>query len=452
MKPLRGTILLLAVASIASLVFFRAFKSDRVVVENPTYPTSHGSYAGPLLPDKDCSDRIRNAQSFVQEKEREALESHSFNLATLRGACAALKANTAVFPTNIECAPLLNAAMVLSRYDFDPKAYTRDLFKHTGVKPAPEDFDKMSVSTPEIKEITMNGETYRIIHAPTFSGFCTGHPFEDTSLEVGDLVRDLDEYVLVLKKNGEHFVPIWGFYSPTSHVTDVVAKDINNDGRTEILLGLGVGGNCWSCYTTMVLSFRGSTVKNLTAAINRVENLTFHYDEDSKDSDFVDLNHDGIDEIKVLDSRFEFGFGLDHASSPGSLKIFKWTGKQYEDRSTQFRDYYLQRVKENEAILAPAMKRCDNPHLGLDLSGLEITDVIYSYKESIISEYLDYENMGMKSAGWQRLQKQMQCVADLASNDPDSNWHGVGKDYVSLLRGLRKMYTNFGTIVGTPDP
>lgn len=116
-------------------------------------------------------------------------------------------------------------------------------------------------------------------------------------------------------------------------------SDINNDGYHEVVVNIGTAGNCWSCMRKEIIQLIDGVAVNLTEKINdfnkgaviTVEDLDDNYSEK---------------ELIFRESKWEFAFGLCHACSYRTLRIYKWDGDSYQDESISYPSFYEKELSE----------------------------------------------------------------------------------------------------------
>lgn len=191
-------------------------------------------------------------------------------------------------------------------------------------------------------------------------------------------------------------------------------KDINQDGHIELTVSSGTGGNCWTCLYYQLLQIKNGTVIDLTKELNK--------QGVSVVSELTDFNNDGIFELEVLDARWEFFWDLCHACSPGSRRIYVWEKDKFIDRSSDFKDYYLDRINTIKSNVKKDM-------VNKDMSAA--TSLMYVYGGAI-SALINYETIGLKDAGW-----------DYFWDTTDTkNWPDLPGGWIEKYENLRNFLKN----------
>ncbi|MCH7604680.1 hypothetical protein IID24_01700 [Patescibacteria group bacterium] len=157
--------------------------------------------------------------------------------------------------------------------------------------------------------------------------------------------------------------------------------DIDNNNSEEIILHISSGGNCWSCSSIQVFQFKQDDLEEISISAEdffvpkRVE----------------DINEDGTSEVVALLTRWEFAFGLCHACSPGTSRVYKWENGKYIKASEEFPEFYEKEIKRSEDRLET------EPN-----SSFLIGD--------IISILLNRIEMGKSEGAWQQFQERINAV------------------------------------------
>lgn len=156
------------------------------------------------------------------------------------------------------------------------------------------------------------------------------------------------------------------------------SKDINHDGRDDIVLSTYSGGNCFCCEQIEIYNIKNNKMLKL---FQRKFGCI---------KDIVDLNHDGSYELIFLDDRFA---GLDHlcrACSPIVYYVYTWKGQGYRRASQKFKSFY-----EKEIIDLKTKVKAYFIHKRY-LRGNDPGDY---YLGNVISLLLNYAVMGDKENG-----------------------------------------------------
>ena len=164
-----------------------------------------------------------------------------------------------------------------------------------------------------------------------------------------------------------------------ANVLDI--EDINHDGYEEVIVMMGTGGNCWACTRREILQLKDGGVVNLTENINDLDAgaVVGVMELDGDDSE---------KELEFLESEWEFAFGLCHACSPYTIRIYKWDGDSYVDDSRSYPGIY-------EEQLSKAMQDWNEWECGTPNSGASDSCLSAALQVLLASDML-----GRRDEGW----------------------------------------------------
>ena len=157
----------------------------------------------------------------------------------------------------------------------------------------------------------------------------------------------------------DHFVD-FGTYDDEK----TVFADVNRDGKTEMILSVANGGNCWQC-SRVLLYVLDAPEPRLAV---------------SEPMSLKDLDGDGVAELLVGDTRWESYDDFSHAGAPGGTLVYKWTPEGYRFAGKGASAFYEQTLAELRADLVDAAKNISPAD--------EITDE--QYLHDVISMLLVY--------------------------------------------------------------
>jgi hypothetical protein len=105
-------------------------------------------------------------------------------------------------------------------------------------------------------------------------------------------------------------------------------EDINRDGKPELVVERWSGGNCLECITTEIFQINAGAMLTLFSTTHRAQ--------------IVDLLKDGVYEISAMSAALpsDLGSEFGQAFLPMDVRVYKWAGNGYVDRSTSFYQYY----------------------------------------------------------------------------------------------------------------
>lgn len=127
--------------------------------------------------------------------------------------------------------------------------------------------------------------------------------------------------------------------------------DVNGDGKPELIISRWGGGNAWGCSSTIAYEVRGPRMTRLISGAMVLE----------------DLDHDGTEEVVLVDGSWQEYGPFSHAQSPGGHVVFRWRNGRYEFAGPEFRAYYDEAKRRNEREFAAldAADDLDRMHLAL---------------------------------------------------------------------------------------
>ncbi len=111
-------------------------------------------------------------------------------------------------------------------------------------------------------------------------------------------------------------------------------SDLNRDGLKEVVVQSSSGGNCWSCNPVEIYRVRDHRAELIAAG--PIQKLS-------------DIDGDGLQELIVMDSRWESYGELSHAASPTAAMIYRWQNGRYVYASRDYPAFYkseLARLRE----------------------------------------------------------------------------------------------------------
>lgn len=111
------------------------------------------------------------------------------------------------------------------------------------------------------------------------------------------------------------------------YVTTKLSKDINNDGKFELLVHKFIGGTGSHGILTVYNNEGKIIFKENVQGDPYLENPKKHT-LDLNPLFFKDLNGDGI--IEILVGQHKTINGMSNYDSPWTYKVFKWNGKKYK--------------------------------------------------------------------------------------------------------------------------
>lgn len=144
----------------------------------------------------------------------------------------------------------------------------------------------------------------------------------------------------------------------------MVFADINRDGRTELIASSGNGGNCWDCSNVTVYTLLGDELEVLASAPMQIK----------------DIDGNGVMELLVGDTRWEFYDDFSHAGSPGGTLVYTWDKGYYGFAGPDAMRFYQKELDSLKAELPDAVQRID--------AGDPYSDE--GYLRTVLSMYLVY--------------------------------------------------------------
>jgi len=113
--------------------------------------------------------------------------------------------------------------------------------------------------------------------------------------------------------------------------------DVDHDGKLDLVVRAGNGGNCWACGWVEAVSL-GPDHADVLIPPERFQQLE-------------DLDGDGTLEAIATDARWEFFEGLCHACSPRVERIFRRRKGEWVEASSEFPAYYQRSLEALTAQL-----------------------------------------------------------------------------------------------------
>lgn len=157
--------------------------------------------------------------------------------------------------------------------------------------------------------------------------------------------------------------------------------DIDGDGRLDLVLHAGTGGNCWTCGWVEALTLTPAGARPLIAP-ERFQSLE-------------DIDGDGKLEAIEADARWEFYEGLCHACSPRVERIHRLTGTGWTECSQAFPGYYRKSIATLEKQL--------------DQQAAHSTDWDDYQMGTLISILLNRVQLGEKDDAWKAFHAKVQA-------------------------------------------
>lgn len=185
-----------------------------------------------------------------------------------------------------------------------------------------------------------------------------------------------DESILEVYRVQKDGVQKLGEYETEGNMVvfdELNGTDINGDGKAELIIREGNGGNCRGCSRMKIFHVSDEILKQVPIQITEKD-------------DFVpkrleDVNNDGVFEVLALHTPWECAFGIGCAGSPVTWGIYKWNGNEYIEASQEFPEFYEDMIQRSLQF---------SPHLG-----------------NIISILLHRIQMGEAAEGWKQFQQRM---------------------------------------------
>lgn len=190
--------------------------------------------------------------------------------------------------------------------------------------------------------------------------------------------------VLVYSSNSNSFLD----FSLMEYYIDFVSTgDVNDNNIDDMQVQMATGGNCWSCEWKEIFEVKDDKVTLLTEGLNYSEG-----DAQAVKS-IEDLDADDISELVVLEAKWVFAFDLCHACSPGTYKIYEWSGTSYEED------------KKSEAYFSFHRKNLENSlawwkEKGCSKSARPTEEDSDTCLPTAMRVLLEYDSLGMRDKGW----------------------------------------------------
>lgn len=197
----------------------------------------------------------------------------------------------------------------------------------------------------------------------------------------------------------------WG-----AEIDRATGKDVNGDGEPDaVLVTYSGGAHC--CWTYHIIS------------LGKKPGLIREF-ENRDTASFQDLRRNGQVEIVIRDGTFDFGFGLDHATSVFPLLIVQLRGSEFIDVSSEFWPTYEKETQHERENLTD--DRIQN-FLHREATG-DTDDLDYlRTKSSILLTVLDYLYGGKQNEAKKLFSKWW------PQNSQEQTWSEIMTGYCSGL-------------------
>jgi len=201
----------------------------------------------------------------------------------------------------------------------------------------------------------------------------------------------------------------------------VTGKDVNGDGEPEaVLVTYSGGAHC--CWTYHIIS------------LGKKPGLIREF-ENRDTASFEDLRGNGEVEIVIRDGTFDFGFGLDHATSVFPILVVQLRGSEFVDVSRDFWSTYEDEIQEAQENLSDGRIQ--------EFLHRESTGDVYDLehlrtKSSILLIVLDYLYGGKQDEAKKLLNKWW------PKSSQEQTWSEIMTGYCSGVRAQLGIATDAG--------
>ena len=165
-------------------------------------------------------------------------------------------------------------------------------------------------------------------------------------------------------------------------IASISGKDINGDGRPEVVIEAFSGGaHC--CWTDYIVSLGQSP--RLIAKIESTHGVGYK-----------DLDADGVMEIQLRDGSFDY-FHSTYVDSPHPLLILRLEGNEFRDVGAEFQEIYDKKLNEDRASL--------DRYRQIHIQEPKRSDVASDETRSVLNIVLDYLYSGRPKEAWESLEE-----------------------------------------------
>jgi len=204
---------------------------------------------------------------------------------------------------------------------------------------------------------------------------------------------------------------VYSFDDWGAEIDRISGKDINGDGEPDVVL-VSYSGGAHCCWTYHIIS------------LGKKPGLIREF-ENRDTASFEDLKGNGQLEIVIRDGTFDFGFGLDHASSVFPVLIVQLQGSEFLDVSSDFWPTYEKEIQQARENLTDGRIQ--------EFLHSEATGNVYELehertKSSILLVFLDYLYGGKQDEAKKLLNKWWPL------NSQEQTWSEIMTGYCSGLR------------------
>ena len=196
----------------------------------------------------------------------------------------------------------------------------------------------------------------------------------------------------------DHFVDFGTYDDPNT-----AFADLTRDGKTERIVSVANGGNCWQC-SRVLLYVLDAPEPRLAV---------------SEPMSIKDVDGDGVAELLVGDTRWESYDEFSHAGAPGGTLVYKWTPEGYRFAGKDAAAFYSSALAELQADLVEAAKQVsadndisDEQYLHDTISML----LIYAYTDQLDKGRAEFQRlMNEHIAGDAMRQRRKRILDDFLS-------------------------------------
>jgi hypothetical protein len=186
--------------------------------------------------------------------------------------------------------------------------------------------------------------------------------------------------------------------------------DIDADGKLDLVVHAGTGGNCWTCGWVEAFTLTPAGARTLIAP-ERFQSLE-------------DVDGDGKLEAIESEAKWEFYEGLCHACSPRVERIHRLTSSGWNECSEAFPDYYRTSVATLEKQLEQQAS-----HNSADWDDYQMG--------TLISILLNRVRLGEKDEAWKAFQARVQAWRARLTKDEDEGRARIDAILDALRRDLK---------------
>jgi len=192
-----------------------------------------------------------------------------------------------------------------------------------------------------------------------------------------------DSPLLLLDSRSDDLPGLWAIGHIHSVITEEEWRDLNRDGRPDLVVYYGYPGTAWVVRRQVHVwqIERSGEVVDLTAPIYEDYRLIPQYA-------IEDINDDGVLELWVGDYRGEL-YGSGHVLGVSSFKIYAWQGDRVYDVSDGFLDLYHEPIAKHREYVESTY--------GVEMDE-RTAEVVLTQAFGLL---IDYENSGRRDEGWQ---------------------------------------------------